>query len=174
MIRKQLEIKALSRQIFCLKPTLIHIQRVQYIYQPEPEFLDGLWVRKLIPGFGQEPSVESSQPCPIQCKFYVPKAHIMYLTIFSRYLISLVRGSGPSRAIKFLYAPAPLPPPPTWALKPPQWALVHKTTYYAPMIYTALCIMFWMRAYPLIGQVGGGWALEILNFWAPNGTRLSA
>ncbi len=33
--------------------------------------------------------------------------------------------------------------------------LVHKTTY-TPMLYTALCIMFWMRAYPLLGQVGGG------------------
>jgi hypothetical protein len=43
-------------------------------------------------------------------------------------------------------------PPLSWALKPPSWALVHKTTY-APMIYTALCIMFWMRAYPLRGQV---------------------
>jgi hypothetical protein len=30
------------------------------------------------------------------------------------------------------------------------------------MIYTAMCIMFWMRAYPLLGQVGGG-ALEISN-----------
>ncbi len=38
-------------------------------------------------------------------------------------------------------------------------ALVHKTTY-APMIYTALCIMFWMRAYLLLVQVGGGCALE--------------
>jgi hypothetical protein len=28
------------------------------------------------------------------------------------------------------------------------------------MIYTALCIMFWMRAYPLLGQVGVRWALE--------------
>jgi hypothetical protein len=28
--------------------------------------------------------------------------------------------------------------PSVWALKPPSWALVHKTTY-APMIYTALC-----------------------------------
>jgi hypothetical protein len=70
-------------------------------------------------------------------------------------------GSGPRRANKFLYAPA-APPPSVWALKPPLWALVHKTTY-APMIYTALCIMFWIRAYPLhplLGQVGGGWALE--------------
>ena len=34
------------------------------------------------------------------------------------------------------------------------------------MIYTAPCIMFWMRAYPLLGQVGGGWALEFETFWA--------
>jgi hypothetical protein len=33
-------------------------------------------------------------------------------------------------------------------------------TIYAPMIYTAPCIMFWMRAYPLRGEVGGGWALH--------------
>jgi hypothetical protein len=52
-------------------------------------------------------------------------------------------GSGPSRANKFLYVSAH-PPPSVWALKPPLWALVHKTTY-VPMIYTALCIMFWMR-----------------------------
>ncbi len=24
------------------------------------------------------------------------------------------------------------------------------------MIYTALCIMFWMRSYPVRGEVGGG------------------
>ncbi len=43
-------------------------------------------------------------------------------------------GSGPARAIKFLYAPAP-PPPSVWALKPPSWVLVHKTTYdlYSPV-----------------------------------------
>jgi hypothetical protein len=35
------------------------------------------------------------------------------------------------------------------------------------MIYTALCIMFWMRAYPLLGEVGGGWALEFWNFLDP-------
>ncbi len=34
---------------------------------------------------------------------------------------------------------------------------------YAPMIYTALCIMFWMRAYSLRRQVGGGWALEFFG-----------
>jgi hypothetical protein len=40
-------------------------------------------------------------------------------------------------------------------------------TIYAPMIYTAPCIMFWMRAYPLRGEVGGGWALEFSSFfWA--------
>jgi hypothetical protein len=28
------------------------------------------------------------------------------------------------------------------------------------MIYTALSIMYWMHAYSLQGEVGGGWALE--------------
>jgi hypothetical protein len=56
--------------------------------------------------------------------------------------------------------------PSVWALKPPSWALVHKTTY-APTIYTALYIMFWMLAYPLFGQAGGGWALEFSGFWDP-------
>ncbi len=27
--------------------------------------------------------------------------------------------------------------------------------------------MFWIRAYPLLGQVGGGWILEILSFLGP-------
>ncbi len=76
-----------------------------------------------------------------------------------------MRGSGPGRANKFLFAPAP-PPLSVWALKPPSWALVHKTTH-VPMIYIALCIMFWMGAYPLLGQVGGGWALEILSLLGP-------
>jgi hypothetical protein len=37
------------------------------------------------------------------------------------------------------------------------------------MIYThtAPCIMFWMRVYPLRGQVGGGWALEFESFLSP-------
>ncbi len=74
-------------------------------------------------------------------------------------------GSRPSRANKFLYTPAP-PSPSLWALKPPSWALVH-TTIYVPMIYTALCIMFWMRAYPFRGQVGEGWVLEISSFLGP-------
>ncbi len=85
--------------------------------------------------------------------FYAPEAHIIYLTVSSSFLISFVMGegggearvgrlscfmhlSGPSRMIKFLYAPAP-PTPSVWALKPPSWALMHKTTY-APMIYTSL------------------------------------
>jgi hypothetical protein len=34
----------------------------------------------------------------------------------------------------------------------------------APMIYTVPCLMFWMRAYSLRGQVGGGWALDIESF----------
>ncbi len=40
-------------------------------------------------------------------------------------------------------------------------------TIYAPMIYTAQRIMFWMRAYPLQGEVGGGWALEFESFLGP-------
>jgi hypothetical protein len=79
--------------------------------------------------------------------------------------------SGPSRAIQFLYGPAP-PPPTVWALKPPSWAHVHKTTY-APMIYKALCIIFGMRAYPLLGKWEGVGPLKSRVFWAPYGTRLS-
>jgi hypothetical protein len=37
---------------------------------------------------------------------------------------------------------------------------VHKTTY-APMIYTAQCVIFLMRADTLCGEVGGELALEI-------------
>ncbi len=38
---------------------------------------------------------------------------------------------------------------------------------YAPMIYTAPCVMFLIRADTLRGQVGGGWALEIVSFLGP-------
>jgi hypothetical protein len=38
---------------------------------------------------------------------------------------------------------------------------------YAPMIYTALCIMFLMLAYPLLGEEGGGWTLEFDSFLGP-------
>ncbi len=42
-----------------------------------------------------------------------------------------------------------------------------KITIYAPMIYTAPCVMFLMQADTLCGQVGGGWALEIKSFLGP-------
>jgi hypothetical protein len=42
-----------------------------------------------------------------------------------------------------------------------------KITIYAPMIYTAPCIMFWMRAYPSRGHVGGDWALEFESYLGP-------
>ncbi len=48
----------------------------------------------------------------------------------------------------------------------PVGAHVHKTTY-APMLYTALCKTFLMGANPLLGQVGGDWALEISTFLGP-------
>jgi hypothetical protein len=35
------------------------------------------------------------------------------------------------------------------------------------MIYTAPYVPYLMRADPLRGQVGGGWALEIKTFWGP-------
>jgi hypothetical protein len=37
----------------------------------------------------------------------------------------------------------------------PGTSLVYITTY-AFMIYTAMCIMFWMRAHPLLGKVERG------------------
>jgi hypothetical protein len=50
-----------------------------------------------------------------------------------------------------------------------QWALespLHKTTY-RPLIYMALYAMLLIRANPLLGQVRGGWALEISTFLGP-------
>jgi hypothetical protein len=35
------------------------------------------------------------------------------------------------------------------------------------MINTAPCIKFWMCAYPLLGEVGEGWALEFSSFLGP-------
>jgi hypothetical protein len=44
----------------------------------------------------------------------------------------------------------------------------HKLTIYAPMIYTAPCVIVLMRADTVCGEVGGGGlALEIESFWAP-------
>jgi hypothetical protein len=50
---------------------------------------------------------------------------------------------------------------------PRNFACICILAIYAPMIYTALCVMFLMRADPLRGQVGGGWALEIESFLGP-------
>ncbi len=38
---------------------------------------------------------------------------------------------------------------------------------YAPMIYTAPCVMFWLRADLLRGQLGGGSTQEIETFFGP-------
>ncbi len=57
-------------------------------------------------------------------------------------------------------APSLSPKAELWALT----AHVHKTTY-GPLIDTALYVMHLMQANPLLGQVGGGWALEILPFF---------
>jgi hypothetical protein len=35
------------------------------------------------------------------------------------------------------------------------------------MIYRAPCLMSWLRAYPLRGEMGGGWALEFASFLGP-------
>jgi hypothetical protein len=48
-----------------------------------------------------------------------------------------------------------------------RYCRVSKITIYAPVIYTAPCIMFWMGAYTLRGEVGGGRALEFLSFLGP-------
>jgi hypothetical protein len=45
-------------------------------------------------------------------------------------------------------------------------AHVHKTTY-GPLIDMALYVMLLMRENPLLGQVGGGWTLEISSFLGP-------
>ncbi len=84
----------------------------------------------------------------------------MYLTVFSWFLISFFKGggNGPSRAIKFLMH---------MLLHPAQygpWNLPRGLLCNYDLIYTALRIMFWKCAYPLLGQVGGGWALEISSF----------
>jgi hypothetical protein len=45
-------------------------------------------------------------------------------------------------------------------------ANVHKTTY-GPLINTALYVLLLMWTNPLLGQVGEGWAVEILTFLGP-------
>ncbi len=54
--------------------------------------------------------------------YYVPYTFLLISISF------VMWGELPSRAIKFLYAPAP-PSPTVLVLKPCSWALVHKTTY---------------------------------------------
>ncbi len=49
--------------------------------------------------------------------------------------------------------------------------LAHILTIYAPVIYKAPCVMFWMGAYTLRGEVGGGWALEFPSFLGPVSAR---
>jgi hypothetical protein len=110
----------------------------------------------------------------------------MYLTVSSSFLLSfLMGGSGQSRVIKFLNSPerpkqgikflySPAPPPPTvWTLDLPT---IHPVKVTRGLVCInnlctydlyALCIMFWMRAYPLLGGVGGDWALEFLDFFGP-------
>ncbi len=53
--------------------------------------------------------------------------------------------------------------------KPPQsrqCALVHKTNLCTYDLYSPVRMLL-MRANPLLGQVGGGWALEIESFLGP-------
>ncbi len=109
----------------------------------------------------------------------------MYLTVPSWFLIGSGwgvggGGQGSVRHNSTVVSWRSNPPLPRlwelWALGSPVGApvgaLVHETTY-AHIIYTVLFVMF-LRAYPLFGQVGGGWALELSTFWAPNGTHLTA
>jgi hypothetical protein len=47
------------------------------------------------------------------------------------------------------------------------WKLMYiYKTIYRPLIDMALCAMLLMQENPLLGQVGGGWALEISTFVA--------
>ncbi len=90
--------------------------------------------------------------CSVQFEDFVLEAHYVYHTVSSWFLIKFAMGGGGGRAARagrlnyFMHLLPHHPRPTVWALKPPSWALVQKTTS-APMIYTALCIMFWMRAY---------------------------
>ncbi len=54
------------------------------------------------------------------------------------------------------------------------WALVLKN-HHAPMIFTALCVMLFMRAASINWARGRGLCPEKFRlFWTPNGTSLSA
>jgi hypothetical protein len=65
--------------------------------------------------------------------------------------------------LSYVYIPWKLPLLPLYnPLKSPVGGFVQKTTY-APMLYTSLYVMFLMRADPLLGHVGGGWAPTYLG-----------
>jgi hypothetical protein len=76
-------------------------------------------------------------------------------------LSSFMHLSSPSRAIKFLCAPALLAPI-VWALKPPSWAL-----HLLGLSLALICVC--TRRYAGMYNIG----LSMV-FWASNGTRLSA
>ncbi len=63
-----------------------------------------------------------------------------------------------------VYAPAERADTCPYFISTPICTLRYKLTINEPVIYTAPCIMFWMCAYPLRGQVGEGWALEFESF----------
>jgi hypothetical protein len=75
-------------------------------------------------------------------------------------------GSGPSRAIKLLYAPAP-PPPTVKALKPPSRALVHETCFVTNKTYREAYPLYHSRA-DLIWLDGLAWLFKnkigIINY----------
>ncbi len=73
--------------------------------------------------------------------------------------------SGPSRVIKFLYSPAP-PPPTVWALKPPLQASCAYNHLCTSDLYSPVHNVM-DECISLLGQVGGGWALEISSFLGP-------
>jgi hypothetical protein len=103
-------------------------------------------------------------------------------SLFNNTFLSLYEANFPIVTSKFnrkihsiesCRSPPPTPPSPPTQPAGSSWGLlqygaldlprVHKTTY-APVIYTTLCIMFWKRGYTLLGEVGGGWALEFPSF----------
>ncbi len=106
---------------------------------------------------------------------YAPEAHIMYLTVVFWFLISFFVMGGAARAGRtssFMHLL--LHPPQYGPWNHPRGLLCIQLPMHAPMIYTALCIMFWMCAYPLLGQVEGFGPWKSRVFLGPNGTCLSA
>ncbi len=84
------------------------------------------------------------------------------------FLISFVIWGGAARAVRlssFMHLSGPSRAP-VWALKPPSWALVHKTTY-APKIYTSLCVMLLMQAASITWASGRGLGPGNLEFFGP-------